>query len=182
VEKIDKLNIQKDKNKNANEDPAQQQQDQKHNQLITELNAEKERVVQLSSAIEQTAENLQDFYENSISGNKEQIVNLAIKIAEKFISAKIEKGEYDITAIIQDTVSELNKGEISVIKLNPADMETLEKIQEEKGEIKEFKGLKFKQDPETGRGECKVQTTRGTIEKLIDTSLERIEQTLLKTV
>lgn len=177
VEKINNLNIKKEQ-----VNPKHQQQDQRYNQTITELNAEKERVMQLSSALEQVSANLQEFYENSLPEYKEQIVNLSVNIAEKIIAAKIEKGEYDIASIIEDTVSELNKDEISVIKLNPDDMETFRGVQEEKDKIKELNGVKFEEDAKIKRGECKVQTERGTIEKIIDTSLERIEQTLLKTV
>jgi flagellar biosynthesis/type III secretory pathway protein FliH len=182
VKGIGDLDIKKDKTQSSRAQPETVNKIQQQNQLKAELNAEKQKLLQLCSAIEQVSEDLKGFYQNSLSEGKEKIVNLAVKIAEKITKTKINAEDYNIAQIIQETVSELQTSDIMLIRLNPDDLQTLESFQKENGEIKKLKGVKFEQDDTVNKGECRVQTLKGTFERIVDVSLERIEQAMLKTV
>jgi flagellar biosynthesis/type III secretory pathway protein FliH len=112
---------------------------------------------------------------------KEQVVGLAVKIAEKIIAANVKEENYNLASIITETLNYAPQGQEIVVLLNSEDLQRISALQQQ-GDLWEFPGVQFKADPHLQRAECKVETPKGTVNYIIKEHLERINKALEQAV
>jgi flagellar biosynthesis/type III secretory pathway protein FliH len=116
-----------------------------------------------------------------IRQHKEQIVGLAVKIAEKIIAANVKEGNYNLAAIITESLNYAPQGQDITVLLNNEDLQRVSTLQKQ-GDLWEFPGVQFKADPHLQKAECKVETPKGTVNYIIKEHLERINKALEQAV
>lgn len=129
------------------------------------------------AALRKSVAELQRRFEAEIKALEPQIVDLALAIAKSVLGKEIEKGNYDLPAIVAGIVSSLRgePGPITV-KLNPADHAALAQNPATTGSE-----MQFVPDPKIPRASCAVSTGYGTIVREVDALLAEVERALGKT-
>ncbi len=131
------------------------------------------------AALQEAAAKLNQVREDIVAGHHEAIARLSVEIARKIIMRNIDEGNYRIESIIKETLKNAPKSSDIVIRLNPQDLTDLQELQ--KAGQAAFSGLKLEADPEIGRAECVVESSKGVIKVLIDEYLEQIGKALAET-
>jgi flagellar biosynthesis/type III secretory pathway protein FliH len=118
--------------------------------------------------------------EELFKGHKEQIAKLSVAIAQKILAAKIENGQYEIEAIVQEALENTSCRQDISVHLNPQDLTQMQKAMEQKSN-ENMDGIRFVPDANIGRAECMIETTNGIIEATIEKHLGRIYEALKRT-
>ena len=141
------------------------------------IKEEEERVVQLFLSL---IEELKKQREEYLKTVEKDMVRLSLEIASRVIQQKIERDEKIILKNLRHSLKHLlDKGRI-VIRLNPADMETISKYSEELKTAEGLKELILEEDSKVTRGGCLIHSELGHIDARIETQLEIIGKALLE--
>lgn len=127
-------------------------------------------------------ERAQEERQKIIQGTEQEIVLLALDIAEKIVRKEIELGPGVIREITQQAIKKATHREKIIIRVNATDLEYVEK---ERGLLREKSGssdLIILSDPTVEPGGCVLETDLGTVDARIDTQLAQIREALLKIV
>lgn len=143
---------------------------------MQKIAAEKKRIAQLISAVEEAVKEIEEFRKRSVAENQKQIALLAVEIARKIILSEIKEGKYDITAIIEKALQATPSRDGAIVRLSPADYATAEEIAKSGGS--NFENVKFEADSSILPAHCHVETSKGVVEYFIDDQLESISTTL----
>jgi flagellar biosynthesis/type III secretory pathway protein FliH len=144
---------------------------------LESLKKEKENVIQAGKALEDAAVKLQQFQEEIFSSHREQIARLSVEIAGKILLKEIADGNYDIGKIVQEALKIAPAQQDIVVRLNPNDLQQLQKITEDKGGGA-LGNVKLAPDAHIGPGQCVVETDKGMIEYFIEEHLKQISEAL----
>jgi flagellar biosynthesis/type III secretory pathway protein FliH len=143
------------------------------------LKLEQENVTAVCQALQKAVDRVTELHEKLVSGHEEQIAKLSVEIAAKILAQKIEQGDYQIESIIQKALDTAPTRQDVTVHLNCEDLDQLQKAQADASESG-FEAVKFVADAKIGRGECIVETPKGTVESLISDHLERVSKALNK--
>jgi len=143
-----------------------------------QLQGQKAELSRLCQTVRNAADKLNQFYDSIFAGHKEEIARLSVEIARKILLQKIQDGDYQIEAIIQEALKSAPTRQDMSVHLNPDDFARCQKIQQDEPGI--FTGIKFACDPNIGRAECVIETPKGIVESMINEHLERIAKALKK--
>lgn len=144
-----------------------------------ELAAQVELYQNLCRTLEGAVGKLNQFCESLFSGHNEAIARLSTEIARKVLVRNIADGDYEIEAIVKETLKNAPGIDDVVIRLNPQDLTDCRTLQQD-GDS-ELAGVELLADPNIGRAECVLESPKGIIHSLIDEHLERIGKALEKT-
>jgi len=150
-------------------------------QLRAELDIVRAQVGQAVRRLDQALAQVAAFQEEQVQSCGEQIVRLAIGIAERIVLKQIEAGQYDIAKIVGETLKHAPAGAKAVLRLHPEDLETLQELMRSGGPGDAAPGLEHVEltaDGQLGRGECVVDTDSVCLERRVDEQLRQIEQAL----
>jgi flagellar biosynthesis/type III secretory pathway protein FliH len=142
-----------------------------------ELLKEKENLIQAGKALEDATVKLQQFQEEIFSSHREQIARLSVEIAGKILIKEIADGNYDIVKVVQEALKIAPAQQDIVVRLNPKDLQQLQKIAEDK-DGDGLGNVKLAADTNIGPGQCVVQTDKGMIEYFIEEHLKQISEAL----
>ena len=146
--------------------------------LSADLKNQKTDLAQLLAALKGLVDKLNQFYEKIFAGHKEEIAKLSVEIARKILLQKVQQGDYQIEAIVQEAIKNAPTQQDIIVHLNPGDLARIQKIQQE--DASAFTGIKFVSDPNVGQAECTIETSKGIVESLINEHLEQISKALGK--
>lgn len=144
---------------------------------LESLKKEKENLIQAGKALEDVAVKLQQFQEEIFSSHREQIARLSVEIAGKILLKETADGNYDIGKIVQEALKIAPAQQDIVVRLNPKDLQQLQKIAEDKGGDA-LGNVKLAPDANIGPGQCVVETDKGMIEYFIEEHLKQISEAL----
>jgi len=147
--------------------------------LTQRLRGQEAELSRLCAMLQGLVDKLEKFYKEVFTSHKEKIADLSLEIARKVLMQKVEEGDYEIKSIIQEVLSSAPTREGLVVRLNPADVAGLEKIQQE-GAAGNLSDIKFIAVASIGRAECVLESPKGRIASLIEQHLERIRKALGK--
>jgi flagellar biosynthesis/type III secretory pathway protein FliH len=140
--------------------------------------AEIRRFRQAAAALEQAAQDIQDFSRQLFSSHREQLIRLSIEIAAKVLAKDIHQRNYEIEKIISQALEEVPQGRPVTVKLNPEDLKTYQKVLGQKdGPAPPH--IHLAADGTVGPGQCIIETEQGVIEWIIEEHLKRISDALL---
>jgi len=141
------------------------------------LKEEKENLIRVGKALEDAAVKLQQFQEEIFSSHREQIARLSVEIAGKILLKETADGNYEIGKIVQEALKVAPAQQDIVVRLNPNDLQQLQKIIEDKGGDA-LGSVKLVPDVNIGPAQCVVQTDKGMIEHFIEEHLKQISEAL----
>lgn len=143
------------------------------------LEAEKASYSQTCQTLNSVIEKLNQFCDTAFAGHKEEIAKLSVEIARKILIQKIDDGEYEIEAIVREAIEKAPSRQDLIVKVNPHDLATLEKVQQDNGD-KILVGINLIAGADVSKAECIVESDKGIIESLIEAHLEQIGKALIK--
>ncbi len=142
-----------------------------------ELKEEQKRIIQLfSNLIEELTRQKKDYLKSA----EKELVRLSLKIASKVIQRKIETDKKFILSNLRHILKLLSDKSRIVIRLNPADLETVSRFSQEQKSSEGIKELVLEEDEGISRGGCLVSSESGHIDGQIETQLEIIGKALLE--
>jgi len=152
-----------------------------HAKLIQDLDAQKAEISQVCQALKNIAGKLNELCEEMFTRHREEIARLSVEIARKILMQEVDKGNYQIEAIVKEALENAPTRQDVVVHLNPKDLVQLQRLQQENNDnIGILDGIKFVADPNIGPAQCLVDSPKGIIESLIDEHLKRIGEALKK--
>ena len=144
-----------------------------------ELTAQTDLYKGLCQTLQSAIDQLNAFYEELFTGHNEAIARLSVEIARKVLMRNITDGDYEIEAIVKETLKNAPAVEDIVIRLNPQDLTDYRTIQPSGDNLPT--GVELLADPDIGRAECILESPKGIVQSLIDEHLERIGKALERT-
>lgn len=109
-----------------------------------------------------------------------ELVRLAVRIAEKVVKAEVESGSRVAIENLRRAVALAARRREVRVRLNPADLEAVEKfLPELRRELVDLGDVKLEADPAVERGGAVVVTPEGTVDADLRTQLLEIERGLL---
>lgn len=155
--------------------------------IMQDLEKQKAETAQLYRVLSSLVDELSKFYDGLLASHKEEIAKLSVEIARKILMQKVQKGDYQIEAIVKEALKNAPVRQGVVVHLNPADLTGLGKLagwhvgragKDDSGDA--LADVKFIADSNIGPAECLVETPKGIIKSLIDEHLQRIREALEK--
>jgi len=144
---------------------------QKHNA------AQRDALNSAMMALDAGAEALVSMQEQLVRGQAQQIAHLAVEIARKILQARVEQNDYRIEAVVQEALNLAPAKHNVTVRLNPADVEAMESVRERDGNGA-LGAIEILADANIGRGECVIETPKGSVESIIEEHLAKVEEAL----
>ena len=115
-----------------------------------------------------------------VAGAEREIVELALKIAQKIIGRDVERSPELVMDICANAIESVRSARSLVLRLHP---DTAKFLRERKADLMQLIGrsvdLAIREDPEVDRVGCIIQTEFGTVEADLPTQLEMLQNVLL---
>jgi len=149
-------------------------------QISKEIKLQQQQIRSLCESLQQVITATEQAHQNLFVSQKEKIVRLSVDIASKILAKNIREGNYEIENIIIEAIQTIPVSGQTLVRLNPADLETLR--QAAKNNVLEIpEKIQFVDDSRVGRAECIVESDQGVVEYLIEEHLKQIETALKET-
>ncbi len=131
--------------------------------------------------IDSIAELLQEQFKDQLKELEELIVALSVNIAEHIIGHEIKSNPEIVIEQVRKAILSLDEDKIFRIKVNPFDLEVLEKSKSRLvSDPSMTANVKLSSDEEIDRGSCVLETSAGTIDarisKQLDIMLSKLSQ------
>lgn len=125
-------------------------------------------------------ENLQTAHQQALANSVEQIVPIAIEIAEKIIKTEVACDKTLLIAIAKDLLSKVDRTQKSVVfKVNPADVTLLkEEIERHPSWRMNDRDILVEEDGSVAEGSCVLETAGGQIDANFHTQLKTVRKLL----
>jgi len=147
--------------------------------LMEDLQAQKNLCSEVCRMLEGVAGKLNRFYDEAVAGHKAEIAGLSVEIARKILTQKVSDGDYEIEAIVRETLENAPAHKDIVIRVNPEDLAACQKVWGDEGNGAPA-DVKFVADQDIGRAECVLESPKGVVKSLIEENLEQISKALKK--
>jgi flagellar assembly protein FliH len=110
-----------------------------------------------------------------------EIVELALRVAEKVVYGRVEVDKEIITRAILDAFQKISDPVHAVITVNPDDYEYIEVVKEDFFEaIKGLKQVTLVSDPLVAVGGCRIETPSGEVETDIEERLDAVKRCVIE--
>jgi flagellar biosynthesis/type III secretory pathway protein FliH len=148
-------------------------------ELSRQLQEQQAELAQQLETVNGLVRSLTQLHEQTLVGNRVEIARLAVEIARKILMYKVEQGDYEIQAIVEEALKQAPTRQNLVVHVSAEDLPRCQQLQSEnpQGALAE---LEFAADWNVGRGECLVETPKGVVKSFIAEHLERIGEALQK--
>ena len=147
--------------------------------LVIDAEKQKTEAAHLCQTLNCLVDKLNQFYDALLARHKVEIAKLSVEIARKILMRTVQKGEYEIEAIVTEVLEHAPTRQAVVVHLNPGDVGQCQKLQQN-DPTGAFAEIQFVSDPNIGRAECLLESPKGIIKWFIDEHMERISQALEK--
>lgn len=147
--------------------------------LMEELQTQKNLCGEVCRMLEGVAGKLNRFYDEAVAGHKAEIAGLSVEIARKILTQKVDDSDYEIEAIVRETLENAPAHEDIVIRVNPEDLAACQKVWGDDGSGSPS-DVKFVADQDIGQAECVLESPKGVVKSLIEEHLEQIGKALKK--
>jgi flagellar assembly protein FliH len=143
-------------------------------QMEQSLQRDKAALASAQQALQQAAAQIQQLQQQVVAEAEEQLVQLAVEIAQKVLAQEIKAEGYDIDPIVKEALEQAPVRKNVVVRLNPADLSRCEVAgaQDEEGEIR------FVADADVPPAGCVVETGEGVVESAPAQRLDEVADAL----
>ncbi len=148
--------------------------------LVSEaMKKHQDDLAQLCQTVNSLAGKLNDLHQQTVAQHRGDIARLAVEIARKILTHKVNQGEYDIPTIIEEALKRAPTRQNLVVRVNPEDLATCQKFQQENPGT-QFAELDLVADWGIARADCLVETPKGIVKSFVEEHLSRIGEALEK--
>lgn len=115
-----------------------------------------------------------------IDGRRQEIVNLALSIAEKIIRCQVDLNDGAVSGVVSEAIkSAVIKGRVTIM-VNPLDYPFVDNMKDELAKLVEGSAIvSIIKDSSIKRGGCKIETDVSSVDATIDNQLQKIKEALL---
>jgi flagellar biosynthesis/type III secretory pathway protein FliH len=114
--------------------------------------------------------------------HEEELVRLALRIAEKILGHEVQADPGAIAGIVEEALKSVRRERSLTIRVNPAHVEELrsrlDRLRDAAGGVRQ---IRIVANAEIQPGGCVVESELGTIDAQLETQLQCLEQILLRT-
>ena len=125
----------------------------------------------LAAALEQAAGRIDEKQAELIHLARSDLLKLAMAMAERIVRARIEADPQLVRRAVDAAVDLAGRRRSLKVRLNPADVEAMEKSKHE--------AVEFVPDPTVERGGCVVETETSQVDAAIETQLKNLREAFL---
>jgi len=119
-------------------------------------------------------------YDQTLGSARQDMLNLAFKIAEKIVGKKLEMDQQVILDIVKQALQTVRQSRQVTIRVNPEDAKVM---RANKDVMLESLGhgriIDIAEDQKIGRGGCIIESDFGTVEAQLQTQLARLKKLLI---
>lgn len=141
------------------------------------LRRQREGLSQLVATINALAARLNDLHQQTVAHHRSDIAKLAVEIARKILTQRIDRGEYDIQAIVEEALKRAPARQNLVVHLHPEDLAACQQFQREDPDS-QFAEVDLVADWSVARADCLVETPKGIVKSFVEEHLARIGEAL----
>lgn len=140
-----------------------------------------ERVERALSTLKSIIEDATFKRKNILENAEKDVLELAAHLTEMVIFEKINFDRDIVVNVVKDTLKHIS-GEIKIkIKLNPEDVESINKIKEDfLSQFDNIDEMELVSDKSVSRGGCIIETDNGIVDSNIRTRFETVKEELFK--
>ncbi len=146
---------------------------------LAEVAQQQQRLEQACRLLDDLTGKLSSLHEAIVGSHRQEIARLAVEIARKVLAQKVQQGDYDVEAIIQEALEKAPTKQGVTVHVSPHDWEVCKQLQQQRPDSA-WSCLVFVADPSIGHAQCLVETSRGVVKSLIEERLGKIQQALEK--
>ncbi len=119
---------------------------------------------------------------NVMRDTEQDLVTLAVRIAEKILGKELTLDKSAITEIVTTALRNARQRDVVTVFVNPTDLKTVTKERERYSSDERIRLLDFVADPAVPAGGCVIETEVGKIDARLETQFKVIESALLSQV
>lgn len=118
-------------------------------------------------------------YDQMIQNARQDMLNLAFRIAEKIIGKKLEMDQTIIIDIAKQALQTVRQSKQITIRVNPDDAKLMREQQDAMADaMGHGRIIDIAEDVKIARGGCIIESEFGTVEAQLQTQLERLKKVL----
>lgn len=110
---------------------------------------------------------------------EKDLLRLAVRLAEKIVGREIKKDGKTVVDIVSAALQNARQQEKLTVRVNPADLPTIEKEMERFSTGGRIQFVDFVADPRVSSGGCLIESEVGTIDARLETQLRVLERALV---
>lgn len=110
---------------------------------------------------------------------EKDLLRLAVRLAEKIVGREIKKDSKTVIDIVSAALQNARQQEKITVRVNPADLPTVEAQMERFSNAARVRFLDFTADPRVSVGGCLIESEVGTIDARLETQLRVLERALV---
>jgi flagellar biosynthesis/type III secretory pathway protein FliH len=146
---------------------------------LAEAAQQQQRLEQACRLLDDLTAKLSGLYDEMVGSHRQEIARLAVEIARKVLAQKVQQGDYDVEAIVQEALEKAPAKQGVTVHVSPHDWEVCQQLQQQRPDSP-WSCLAFVANPSLGHAQCLVETPRGMVKSLIEERLGKIQQALEK--
>jgi flagellar assembly protein FliH len=181
LEEIISANSSKGRLHNEKEDKLKKITDQSYRKGFTEgCELQKKEAASLLEALAAMMKKIPQIERDIIEKSEEQIIKLAIAVAEKIIGQEITTRKEIIIDVLRSALRNVSETEGMKIRLNPLDFRYMMEVK--KDFLQSFDGVRnvvFEEDSSIRRGGAVIETMFGEVDARLESQLKEIKTALL---
>jgi flagellar assembly protein FliH len=136
-----------------------------------------QKVKELFTAINQ----IEHERKETLSTDKQDILELAVTIAERIIESEISQRDDVLMNVIDDAISRITDKDKVIIRVNPSEAKLVKANRNHILDLmSDIKSLEVQEDYKVERGGCIIETNLGYIDATVTAKLDSIKQALFK--
>ena len=110
---------------------------------------------------------------------EQDLLRLAVRLTEKIIGREIKTDKKTVADIVAAALLNARQQEKLTVRVNPADLPTIENEIENRKPSGKIRFMDFVADPRVTEGGCLIESEVGTIDAQLETQLRVLERALL---
>jgi type III secretion protein L len=117
--------------------------------------------------------------DNAIAGIEQDLLRLAVKLAEKIIGRELKHDPKTFADIVTHALRNLRRNEMVTVRVNPADFAIAEGCRDRLDPAGRGRFLEVVADPRVSAAGCVIESQSGAIDAQLETQLRVLELALL---
>jgi type III secretion protein L len=110
---------------------------------------------------------------------EQDLLRLAVRLTEKILGREIKSDKTAVADVVATALQNARQQEKLTVRVNPADLPTVEKEVENLARTGRVQFMDFIADPRVSEGGCLIESEVGTIDARLETQLRVLERALL---
>lgn len=110
---------------------------------------------------------------------EKDVLKLAVRLAEKIVGREIDEDNETIKDIVSTALQNARQKERITIRVNPSDLQLVQKNSEQFKTTAQTKFIDFVADPRIEKGGCLIESEVGTVDARLETQFRVLERALL---